>query len=116
MTYGMTYEQFWYGDPWMVEAFKDAYLLTRRVKNEELWLEGLYIYRAVHAVVASAFGGRSEKYIANPLDFLPKAKQEKLQEEYTQRQKVINYFNSFIVKGDKKSSKGVDQDGEPGNT
>lgn len=109
----MTWEQYWYGDPWMAKFFQDAYLLKRRVKNEELWLEGLYIYRAVHAVVASAIGNRSEKYLTNPIDFLPKTKAEKMQEEYEKRQKVIKFFDSLLIKNkEQKSNKGVDDHGE----
>lgn len=113
MAYGMTWEQFWYGDPWMVRAFQDAYLLQRRVKNEELWLEGLYIYRAFRAVVASAFGGRNEKYITEPLDFLPKTRAEKEQEELEKKQKVINYLNSLIVREDKTQQRESMSNGEP---
>lgn len=114
MVYGMTYEQYWYGDPWMVRYYEDAYLLKRKVRNEELWLQGLYIYRAVHAVVASALGNRSEKYINNPIDFLPKTKAEKKRDQYQKRQKVINFFDSLLVKNkEKKSDKGVNEDGKP---
>ena len=102
ITYGMTYEQFWYGDPWMVKDYAESYLLKRRVRNEELWLEGLYIYRAIRAVIASAFGGRNEKYLTQPFDFLPKTKQEKEQEVLEKRQKVIDYFNTFKLKGENK--------------
>ena len=117
MTYGMTYEQYWYGDPYMVKAYEDSYLLQRRVKNEELWLEGLYIYRAVHAVVASAMGGRQEKYVTKPLDFLPKTQAEKQREDYEKKIKVINYLDSLRVRGIKESNnKGVDEDGKFGNT
>jgi len=114
MVYGMTYDQFWYGDPWMVKAFEDAYMLNRRVKNEELWLEGLYIYRAVRSVIASAFSNRQEKYITSPLDFLPKTKAEKQREEYEKKQKLINYLDSIVIR-DKaaKSNKGVDEHGKP---
>ncbi len=115
ITYGMTYEQYWYGDPNMARAYEDAYLLKKRVKNEELWLQGLYIYRAVRAVVASAVGGRNEKYITNPLDFLPKTKAEKQRDKYEKRLKSIRFFDSMRVKN-KASSKGVDEDGKPGNT
>lgn len=113
MAYGMTWEQYWYGDPWMVRAFQDAYLLKRRIKNEELWLEGLYIYRAVYAVIASAFGNRSEKYVSTPFDFLPKTKAEKEQEEFEKKQKVIRYLDSLARKGIGRSNKGVDEHGEP---
>lgn len=114
MVYGMTYEQYWFGDPWMAKAFEDAYLLKRRVKNEELWLQGLYIYRAVHAIINSAFGGRSEKYISNPIDFLPKTKAEKQRDVFEKRKKVINFFDSLMIKNKVgKSGKGVNKGGKP---
>lgn len=104
MAYGMTYDQYWFGDPWMVEFYRESYLLKKREKNEEAWLQGLYIYRAVRAVVASAMGGRNEKYITNPLDFLPKTKLEKKQEEINKRKKLISYLNSWITPKDEKKS------------
>lgn len=117
MLYGMTWEQYWFGNPWMAKDFEQYYLLKRRMNNEELWLGGLYVYRAVYAVIASAFGNRSERYLTNPLDFLPKTKLEKKQEEIEKRNKVINFFDSLArMKKAKQSNKGVDENGEPRDT
>jgi len=107
MLYGMTYEQFWYGDPNMTHTFKEAYLLKQRAKNEDAWLQGLYIYRAVSAVVASALGNRNAKYIDAPIDYLPKTKAEKQQEEYKEKLKVIDYLNNMLRKN-KKSNERTD--------
>lgn len=111
MLYGMTYEQFWFGDPGMARTFREAYLLRKREKNEDMWMQGLYIYRAVSAVVASALGDRKAKYIDAPLDYLPKTEAEKKQERYKETQKVINFFDKLLKDNAKKSNERTDVNG-----
>lgn len=43
----MTYEQYWHGNVWMVEAFREADKLKQKRKNQELWLQGMYVYEAI---------------------------------------------------------------------
>ena len=47
MAMGMTYEQFWDGDPEMVKAYRKAYELRRKVENQRAWLQGMYFYDAI---------------------------------------------------------------------
>ena len=70
IVYGMTWEQFWYGDPWMVTAYKEAHVMRRRMKNEEMWVEGAYQYDAVKAVIASSFGKQQVRYTAKPFEMI----------------------------------------------
>ena len=46
MAMGMTYEQFWDGDPDLVRAYRSADQIRRRRRNEEMWLEGIYMVEA----------------------------------------------------------------------
>lgn len=115
MLYGMTYEQFWFGDPWMTRAYAQAYLLKRRTMNEELWLEGIYLSKAFQTVIANAFSKNSrEKYFDRPLEIFEKTKAEKEQEARAERQKLINYLNRLRQSADTKQ--GVGKNGEPRNT
>jgi hypothetical protein len=43
----MTYDEYWNGDVWMVEAFSKADRLRRERFNQEAHLQGLYIYEAL---------------------------------------------------------------------
>ena len=43
----MTYEQFWDGDPCLVKYYRRAAELNLEKKNQELWLQGMYIYEAL---------------------------------------------------------------------
>ena len=109
MTYGMTYDQFWEGDPWMVRAYAQAYLLQRRVSNEEMWLQGVYFASALQSVIGTAFGKQRIKYFEKPLEIYEKTQAEKDQEVRNERQKLINWLNQWRHSTDKKQ--GVDKHG-----
>ena len=44
---GMTYEQYYYGDVELCRYYRKADEMRRKRKNEELWLQGMYIYEAI---------------------------------------------------------------------
>ena len=47
MSIGMTYDEFWNQDVSMVEVYRKAAELRDKRKNQELWLQGMYIYEAL---------------------------------------------------------------------
>ena len=49
LSIGMTYEQFWDGDCWMVKSYREAHKLRNKRDNEQAWLIGRYVYDAVCA-------------------------------------------------------------------
>lgn len=114
MVYGMTYEQYWFGDPWMARAYAQAYLLKRKIKNEELWLEGVYMVHAFQMVIGNSFGKQKLKYLEKPLDIFPKTDAEIEQEKRIERQKLINFLNRLKKSADMKA--GVGKNGKPGDT
>ena len=96
MSFGMTYEQYWQGDPRMVTAYRDAYILKRRMRNEDMWLNGMYTMKSLESVIGTAFGKQKVKYVSEPFNIFPKTKLEEEQEKARERQKLINYLNSLI--------------------
>ena len=54
MSIGMTYEQYWYGDVWMVRAFLEAERLRKKRQRDEInftaYLQGMYIYDAISSL------------------------------------------------------------------
>ena len=48
---GMTYEQFWYGDPTIANAYLEAFKLKEKREAEKTkwttWEQGLYVYEAI---------------------------------------------------------------------
>lgn len=47
LSIGMTAEQYWDDDCTLVKHYRKAYELQNRRKNQELWLQGMYIYEAL---------------------------------------------------------------------
>lgn len=47
MSIGMSYDEFWNGDVSMVKAYRKANELRDKRRNQELWLQGKYIYDAL---------------------------------------------------------------------
>ena len=112
MVYGMTWEQYWYGDPWMAKAYRQAYLMKRKVENENMWIQGAYIFNAVTNAIATTFGKKRVDYLKKPLDIFPKTEAEKAEEVRSERKKLIEFLNGFRKKM-KNQSMGVDQNGKP---
>lgn len=47
LSIGMTYEQFWEQDAELVVFYRKADELRRKRANEDMWMQGLYIYEAL---------------------------------------------------------------------
>jgi hypothetical protein len=72
MSIGMTYDEFWHQDVRLVEVYRKAAELRDRRRNQELWLQGMYIYEALCDVSPlfrfSMKGGtiKPEPYVKEP--------------------------------------------------
>ena len=88
--------EFWEGDPWLAEGYREAHALKRQRKSQEMWLQGLYIHDAVGVVVGNAFkkkGAAPYKYLEQPIRLLPLTEEERAAKAEEERQKTIAYFN-----------------------
>lgn len=47
ISFGMTPEQYWDGDPSLVKWYRQAQRFKNEQLNREAWLHGLYVYNAV---------------------------------------------------------------------
>lgn len=43
----MTYDQFWNQDVELVKAYREANKIRRDLKNQDMWMQGAYIYEAI---------------------------------------------------------------------
>lgn len=71
LSIGMTYEQYWNEDCCLVKYYREAFKLQRERDNEQMWLQGMYIYEALCDVspVLRAFakkGTRPIEYSTEP--------------------------------------------------
>lgn len=47
MSYGLSYEDFWYGDVYKAKYQRETYKLQMRHEDELMWEQGMYIYEAI---------------------------------------------------------------------
>ena len=47
MSIGMSYDEFWHEDVSRVEAYRKAAEYRNKRRNQEMWLQGMYIYEAL---------------------------------------------------------------------
>lgn len=114
IAYGMTWEQFWYGDPWMASAYAQAYLLKRKIENENAWIQGAYVANAFGTVLSNAFGKKKVDYLKKPLDIFPKTEAEQKAEVREERRKLITWLNGIKKLSSRKNNNtGSGQNGKP---
>lgn len=68
LSIGMTPEQFWDGDCMLTKYYRKADEIKRERKNQELWLQGAYIYEAIYDLVPvlHAFAKKNAKALPYP--------------------------------------------------
>lgn len=68
MGYGMSYDDYWYDDCWKAKFYHDAYQIQMKRKDEEFWMQGMYIYDALCKVspILHAFSKSGTKPLPYP--------------------------------------------------
>lgn len=77
LSYGMTAEEFWRGDPKLAESYREAFKIQKERKNQELWLQGLYFLKALDA----AINGEKAPYPDEPVPLTKEAREVQEQRE-----------------------------------
>ena len=111
MHYGMSYEQFWFMDPWMAKAYKEKNLLDRKQKNEEMWVNGAYQLTALSVALNNAFNKHKIDYVKEPFNIFPKTEAEIEMDKQKQRQELIEWLSRMTIK--EKPQQGVGLNGKP---
>ena len=79
---GMTWTQFWEDEPELTIAYRKSDMIRKRQKNEELWLEGMYVAEALSATVGNMFAkGQKHQYPTEPFPITVEEQQERRERE-----------------------------------
>lgn len=103
----MNYAEFWYKDPHLVRAFAKADEIRRARKNQELYLQGLYIYEAIGAFreILPAFpkkGAKIHPYVAEPYpltEMEAEAREEEKRKAKIEKMKQKMFARAFASAG-----------------
>jgi len=101
MSIGMSYDEYWYGSPYLIQVYAKAEEHRQAKLNQDLWLQGLYNYKAFSSVM-DAFswglngckGKKPDGYIEKPLPIT------KLEQE-VEKQERIQHTLDFFMNGQK---------------
>ena len=68
MGYGMSYDEFWHGDAYRTKYYREAYKIQMKHKDEEFWMQGMYIYDVLCRVspILHAFSKSGTKPLPYP--------------------------------------------------
>lgn len=98
LSIGMTYEQYWDGDCTLVKYYRKAEEMRNDKRNQELWLQGMYIYEAICDVspILHAFAKKGAK--PHPYPSKPYAISEKQikQEREEKQRKLVEKGKKFM--------------------
>lgn len=63
MSYGMSYDEFWYKSPYRAKFYIEAYKRKIKQQDEYMWMQGMYIYEALCKVspILHAFSKKGTK-------------------------------------------------------
>lgn len=91
LSIGMTPEQYWEGDCTLTKYYRKADEMRKERRNEELWLQGMYIYEALCDVspVLRAFakkGAKPQPYPTKP--YAITENQRKRENEEIERKRI----------------------------
>ena len=79
---GMSYEEFWEKESWLVKSYREAQKIKRDEINYSAWLHGIYVLDALHTGIPVVLNGIAKsrielpKYPETPLDLMEKNKEE----------------------------------------
>lgn len=111
LSIGMTADEYWNGDCQNIKAYRKAEKLRAERKNQELWLQGAYIYEALCRVspVFHAFAKKGTKPSPYPSEpyAINEAQQERKQENADKKvmDKGKAFMETFMVQHNKKFNK-----------
>ena len=100
---GMSYEEYWNMDVLLVRAYRKKAEIEQQMRNQQAWLQGMYIYEALLDVAPFVkFSTKPTKptpYRSAPYDFNQSHKEE---EPSANKDKAFAYMYSFMAEHNKK--------------
>lgn len=108
---GMTWDLFWEGDPCAPIYYRKAYEMQREAKNNEMWLQGMYIYDAISRLYPAfnAFvkkGTKVEPYMSAPYPINPKESKDEVTEDREAYERIRAKMEKFISQNNKRFKEG----------
>lgn len=81
LSIGMSYDLYWYGDPYELNRFVKAEEIRQKKMNFQVWLQGYYVYQAIGSLVPllNPFSNehKAKPYLKEPIPLTEKEAEER---------------------------------------
>lgn len=92
LSLGMSYDEYWYGDPTLVVAYRKAEDMRTHRRNWEMWMNGRYTYDAIACMIPSLQLMKPREpieYTKEPYPLTKKEYEERMEREEKRKQEEI---------------------------
>ena len=104
---GMSYAEYWEGDPKLAQYYRKAYRLKQEERNNNAWLQGLYVYDAVSTALHNALRGMgktkppAKDYAKQPYELFKKEKtpEQKALDVQKEQEKAALWMEQLVQRG-----------------
>ena len=107
LSIGMTEEQYWDRDSTLVKYYREAEQLRHERANQDMWLQGMYIYDAISRLspILHAFAKKGTKPKPYPDEPYPinkrLEKQAEVNKEKAKSEKALRSMQAYMVQANK---------------
>lgn len=99
LSYGMTFEQFWYGEPDLVKYYREAHDIKIEEQNSLMHLQGIYVKQAIGDFIEFyAMVNHPRIREGYPKKPYPITARRKRQDDLEQEEAVANYYINLFKK------------------
>ena len=108
LSIGMTYEQYWDGEPKLTAYYRKADELRSNRKNQELWLQGMYVYEAIcdASPILHAFAKKGAKPLPYTTSPYPLTESEQKHNAEEKERKIAdkgkNFMENIMIQNNKR--------------
>ena len=105
---GMTYEQYWEQESWLVKSYREAQKIRNDNANYSAWLHGVYMLNALQTGIPVIVNGFAKEHITlpeypqRPIDFTAKSKEEQekkqMELQVAKMKEIAERFNAAFKK------------------
>lgn len=105
LSIGMSYDQYWYGEPRLALSYYKAFEIEKERKNQEMWMNALYIYNTIgsFAEILPAFpkkGAKIHPFMKEPIPLTKKEMERRKERDERERfEKIKNKMMGLVKKG-----------------
>lgn len=106
LSIGMNEEQYWDKDPLLVKYYREAEEIRKERVNQELWLQGRYVYDAISNLspILHAFakkGTKAKPYLDEPYPITKQTQEEEtVKKEKSNSEKGLRYMQQLMMQSE----------------